>query len=71
MRDPKRIYEFCEELKKMWLTRPDQRFGQLMNNFFGFVVERAQKDIWFIEEPEMLEYVKQFAEERSGNGHKR
>lgn len=58
MRDPKRIDKFCDELKKMWHRVPDMRFGQLMSNFLGEVFTKSGKDIWFIEEPEMLEYVK-------------
>ena len=62
MRNPSRIDSFCEELKKMWHLVPDWRFGQLMVNFLSFVSEESGKDIWFFEEPEMLEYVKMFSE---------
>ena len=58
MRNPKRIDEFCNELKEMWHRVPDWRFGQLMSNFLGFVSQETGKDIWFIEEPEMIEFVK-------------
>ena len=62
MRDPKRIDKFCDELKTMWKSVPDQRFGQLMVNFFGFVLEQSGKNsVWRIEEDEMLEYVKKFS----------
>lgn len=63
MRDPKRIDEFCKELEKMWHRVPDWRFGQLMSNFLGYVVEKTGRDIWFFEEPEMLEYVKGYFNE--------
>lgn len=64
MRDANRIYKFCDKLAKMWMRAPDQRFGQLMINFFGFVYEKSgQKDIWFIEEPEMEQYVEEFYKE--------
>lgn len=59
MRNPKRIDEFCDALKEMWHRAPDWRFGQLMSNFLGEVYTKSGKDIWFIEEPEMLEYVKE------------
>ncbi len=61
-RNPERIDVFCEELKKMWHKYPDQRFGQLMTNFLGFVSFKTGKDIWFLEEPEMVELLKEFAE---------
>lgn len=60
MRDPKRIDEFCDELKKMWHRVPDWRFGQLMSNFLGDVYYKTKYDIWFIEEPEMLKFVKKY-----------
>lgn len=60
MRNPNRINKFCEELRKMWHRVPDWRFGQLMSNFLGDVCTQSGKDIWFIEEPEMLEYVKSY-----------
>lgn len=36
MRDPNRIYKFCNELANIWVTKcPDWRFGQLMMNVLG------------------------------------
>ena len=57
MRDPNRIYGFCKALQEMWLRVPDWRFGQLMSNFLGDVVGNTGKDIFFIEDGEMLKYV--------------
>ena len=49
MRDPRRIYSFCNELANIWLTQcPDWRFGQLLNNVIG------NTDCFYIEEDEML-----------------
>lgn len=49
MRDPNRIYNFCNELANIWLTQcPDWRFGQLLNNVIG------NTDCFYIEEDEML-----------------
>lgn len=59
MRDPKRIDEFCEELKKMWHQVPDWRFGQLMSNALGEVYAKKNRDIFFIEDDEMLEDLKE------------
>lgn len=61
MRDPNRIFPFCNKLAKMWVkSMPDQRFGQLMTNFLGYVAEKTGKDIWFIEEPEMEKYIEEY-----------
>ena len=60
MRNPARIDEFCEELRKMWHKNPDQRFGQLMSNFLGYVYQETGRDIWFIEEPEMQKLLRKF-----------
>ena len=35
MRDPNRIYEFCNELAEIWSKVPDWRFGQLVINVLG------------------------------------
>lgn len=59
MRDPKRIDEFCDELKKMWHTVPDWRFGQLMSNVLGEVYVKENRDIFFIEDDKMLEDLKE------------
>ncbi len=51
MRDPKRIYEFCNKLATIWATEcPDWRFGQLICNVFGTVA----RDPFFYEEDEMM-----------------
>lgn len=63
MRNPNRIDVFCDELKAMWHRVPDWRFGQLMMNFFGSIYEQTKKDIWFIEEPEMLLYMQEYQKE--------
>ena len=49
-RDPERINEFCDMLKKTWHKVPDWRFGQLMFNFFGDVYAKSKKDIFYIED---------------------
>ncbi len=55
MRDPKRIDEFCEQLKIIWRQVPDWRFGQFICNTMGEVAQRTGKDIFYIEEPEMMQ----------------
>ena len=50
MRDPNRIYKFCNELATIWSEVPDWRFGQLICNVFG----EFERDPFFYEEDEMM-----------------
>lgn len=63
MRDPNRIDAFCEVLKETWHRVPDLRFGQLMSNFFGDVITATKRDIFFIEDEEMQEYLEKYFKE--------
>lgn len=57
MRDPKRIYEFCNKLAAIWATEcPDWRFGQLISNVLG----THTKDPWWLEEDEMMQWFEQY-----------
>jgi hypothetical protein len=70
MRDPKRIKPFLEKLGKYWEGRaPDWRFGQLMSNFLGFAWDRANRDIFFIEDDEMSRALDEFFNHEVGAGH--
>lgn len=61
MRDKARIKPFMEELTKLWEEKcPDWRFGQLMSN----VLNSMPNDPFFPEEPEMLEYFKNYFKKR-------
>lgn len=55
MRDPKRIDDFCDRLKEVWKQVPDWRFGQLMLNALGDVQAKTGRDVFFIEDPEMIQ----------------
>ena len=59
MRDPERIDEFCEELKKMWQQVPDWRFGQLIVNALGEIQAKEKCDVFFVEDDKMLEDLKE------------
>lgn len=49
MRDPKRIYKFCNRLAEIWLAScPDRRFAQLLHN-----VARG-RDLFYMEEDELI-----------------
>ena len=57
MRDPKRIYDFCNKLATIWATEcPDWRFGQLIVNVLG----TCKRDPFFYEENEMLEVFEKY-----------
>ncbi len=55
MRDPKRIDDFCDRLKEVWKQVPDWRFGQLMLNALGDIQAQTSRDVFFIEDPEMIQ----------------
>ena len=58
MRDPNRIYKFCNELAAIWAKVPDWRFGQLISNISG----SYDKDIFFPEDDEFLQFMKDYIE---------
>lgn len=62
MRNPQRIDDFCETLKEVWHRVPDWRFGQFVSNFLGEVYSQKQIDPFFIEDAEMLKYLKKYLE---------
>lgn len=59
MRDPKRIRKFCNQLADIWESQcPDWRFCQLVSNVTRG--EAAGKIPFYIEDDEMMEYIKKF-----------
>lgn len=57
MRNPDRIYKFCNELANIWADNaPDWRFGQLICNVFGTLNE----DPFFPEEDRMIKIFKDY-----------
>ena len=52
MRDPKRIPELLEELRKIWMEVPDERFWQFLMNLSQRV--GVDRDPWFIQDEEAL-----------------
>lgn len=62
MRNPDRLDEFYDKLKRYhkhyW---PDQRFGQLCSNFFGWLASEKHVDLFFPEEDRMLKYLEEYA----------
>lgn len=66
MRDINRIDKFGDEFTKIWKNSfPDQRFGQLCSNFFGWLMSEKKIDLFFPEEDKMIEYFKEYANQNS------
>ena len=62
MRDPKRLDKFYDEMKEIHKRHfPDFRYGQLCSNFFGWLMSEKKRDLFFPEEDEMLEYIREYA----------
>lgn len=63
MRNPERLDKFYDEVKEIHKTVcPDQRFGQFMCNFLGWVGGVKKRDPFFPEETEMMNLLKEYVE---------
>ena len=52
MRDPKRIARICKLLQKVWMEVPEQRLGQLLENYiFG----HHERGCIFLQEDDLTE----------------
>jgi hypothetical protein len=61
MRDKERLNNFYDIMRILHKnTFPDWRFGQLISNFFGWIYQEKKRDIFYIEEKEMLEYFEEY-----------
>lgn len=61
MRNPDRILIILEEIKKLWEKYPDQRLGQVLENYVFFAGERGDKTscaLFYQEDDETLEILK-------------
>lgn len=68
MRDPNRLDSFYDELKKIHKEHfCDIRFGQWCSNFFGWLMLEKGIDLFFPEEDEMLEYIKEYSKVERSN----
>ena len=68
MRDPNRLDDFYEEFKNIHRKHfPDYRFGQLISNFFGWIVSAKERDIFFPEEEEMLKLFHEYVDSLKNN----
>lgn len=63
IRKAERLDNFYEELKEIHKRYfQDWRFGQLCSNFFGWLASEKKRDLFFLEEDEMLQHIKGYAE---------
>lgn len=63
MRESNRLYDFYNELQTIHIRYfSDLRFGQLMSNFFNWIVNEKDIDIFFAEEDKVIEYLKEYTE---------
>ena len=60
MRDPKRIDVFCKQLAELWHLVPDWRFGQLVSNIVSDCYSKTHRDIFFVEDDELMDYIKKY-----------
>ncbi len=63
MRNPNRLENFYEDFKLLHKQNvPDWRFGQLVVNFFSWIMSTKKRDVFFIEENTMIEYFREYME---------
>ena len=73
MRDPKRIPEILERLRKLWEASPDMRLGQLLENVFPNrpgMDEKFSRTMYYLEDDELLETLEQFYKTEKVYGYK-
>lgn len=61
MRSKDRIAPFLDEVRKVWETQlTDMRFGQLMLNLESYAQNKYERDLFNMEEDELLDLLKEF-----------
>lgn len=61
MRDVSRIDGFMDSLRELWKAyAPDMRFGQLMIGFDAWHERHYRRDVFYLEEDELLMRLKEF-----------
>ena len=69
-RDAGRIKPFCDRLARAWEKLPYWRFGQLMVNLMREYEAEHGRDIFFLEEDEMMEIIEAYCVRFSGGNKK-
>lgn len=62
MRDPNRIYKFCNKIAEMWSEVPDWRFGQLISNL---ICDLDGATLFYMEDEELFQYLEKELEKFS------
>lgn len=58
MRSPTRIPRFMSSVGNLWMSYyPDWRFGQLMENIVSAYYNKYGRDIFYVEDEEMLKFI--------------
>ena len=60
MRAQDRIKPFCDEFAILWSKQPYLRFGQIVSNLSQYVAKHYGKDIFYLEEAELLKVLNEF-----------
>lgn len=61
MRNPNRIYKYCNELAECWSKVPDWRFGQLFMNFLSYYVNQTKAvDPFYVEDEVLFQHMKNY-----------
>ena len=58
MRDINRIKPFCDELAELWAKYPDLRFGQIMWNMDKYISNEHRKDMFYMEDDELMKVIR-------------
>jgi len=66
MRDINRLDDFYNALKEVHKQLPDWRFGQFIMNFISWYYQKYKKDIFYVEENEMITLFDEFINEIGG-----
>jgi hypothetical protein len=53
MRDPNRIDLICDSIKALWKLHPDERLGQLMENYIFGCERQTKKCVFHIEDDQV------------------
>lgn len=63
MRDPKRLDDFYDRLKKVHQEKlPDWRFGQLMLNFLSAYMASNRIDFFYCEDAQLIKELEEYVD---------
>lgn len=63
MRDPKRLDDFYDRMKKIHQEKlPDWRFGQLMLNFLSMYMTGNESGLFYMEDKELIKKLEEYVD---------